>query len=309
MAAYDHVFWVCGNHELWIRRGDRAKYADGSLGKLAHLKSIADELGVKYKPERVGDVWVVPIWSWYHASWDTEPDVAGALPIEKVMMDFHACHWPTVDEGEDGDGDEDGGDRLARVFDAMNDETREYVEAMERIKEDRLGGRGVYVVSFSHFLPSQDLLPEKRFLYFPNLAKAVGSDYLGRRVFEEVRPDCHVYGHTHFTQDTVKDGIRFVQWPLGYPKEQRRRRHGGEDGKNGKNGWGPLLLWDKKNGVSAARSTYWSEFYRANERRPHDVSPAPYVVRRRSGEVKVNGAGGNGVANLTARMGGVGLGG
>jgi len=39
------------------------------------------------------------------------------------------------------------------------------------------------------------------------------------------------------------------------------------------------------------------------------VSPAPYVVRRRSGEVKVNGAGGNGVANLTARMGGVGLGG
>jgi hypothetical protein len=126
---------VCGNHELWIRRGDRGKYEDGSLGKLAHLKSIADELGVKYRPEKIGNVWVVPMWSWYHASWDTEPDVLGAIPIEKVMMDFHACHWPTVEgAGED--------ERLARVFDELN-ETPEYASAMRRIEADRLDGEEV----------------------------------------------------------------------------------------------------------------------------------------------------------------------
>lgn len=285
------MFWVCGNHELWIRRGDRAKYDNGSLGKLDHLKSIADELGVKYKPERIGDVWIVPLWSWYHASWDTEPDVHGAIPIEKVMMDFHACHW--TQPGVNASGD----DTLAQLFDDMNGSV-EYVDAMERIREDRLRERGVYVVSFSHFLPHQDLLPEKRFLYYPNLAKAVGSDYLGRRVFEEIRPDAHVYGHTHFTQDTVKDGIRFVQWPLGYPKEQRRRRNGGD-------GWGPLLLWDKSTGSSNARSTYWSDYYKRNERRAHDVSPAPYV-RRRSSDAGKSGSP-KATASVTARLGALGM--
>lgn len=37
------------------------------------------------------------------------------------------------------------------------------------------------VISFSHFLPRQELLPEKRMLYIPNLAKAAGSDFLYSR--------------------------------------------------------------------------------------------------------------------------------
>ena len=51
------------------------------------------------------------------------------------------------------------------------------------------------VVSFSHFLPRPDLLPEKRMLYHPNLAKAAGSDYLEARV-RRLRPLAHVFGHT-----------------------------------------------------------------------------------------------------------------
>jgi hypothetical protein len=42
-----------------------------------------------------------------------------------------------------------------------------------------------------------ELLPEKRFLFFPNLAKVVGSTLLGERV-EALRPDVHIFGHTHF---------------------------------------------------------------------------------------------------------------
>ena len=37
------------------------------------------------------------------------------------------------------------------------------------------------MISFSHFLPRQELLPEKRMLFVPNLAKAAGSDFLYRR--------------------------------------------------------------------------------------------------------------------------------
>ncbi len=66
----------------------------------------------------------------------------------------------------------------------------------------------------------QELLPEKRMLRHPNLAKAVGSALLARRM-EQLRPDVHVFGHTHFSYDTRLHGTRYVQWPLGYPAEQR----------------------------------------------------------------------------------------
>jgi predicted phosphohydrolase len=289
-SAYRHVFFVSGNHELWVRKCDRNRY--DSLGKLEAMKAICDELGVFYTPQKLYErLWVVPVWSWYHASWDTEPDVLGAYPIEKVMMDFHACDWSSVPHLRAS-----GDDSVARHFDEMND-ADEYRIALEGIREDRVNGQGVFVVTFSHFLPFQELLPEKRFLFYPNLAKASGSDHLARRV-EAIRPDCHVFGHTHFTQDQRMNGTRFVQWPLGYPKEMRRRRNGGE-------GWGPCLLWDAKDGLSEEKSTYWSDFYKQNERRAHLVTPASYVIRRDSGghgpksPIKSPHA-----ANITAKLGG-----
>lgn len=57
-------------------------------------------------------------------------------------------------------------------------------------------------------------------LFQPNLAKAVGSDYVARRI-EELRPAAHVFGHTHFSWDAVIDGVRYVQWPLAYPQERQ----------------------------------------------------------------------------------------
>ncbi|KAI8102062.1 hypothetical protein M9434_007121 [Picochlorum sp. BPE23] len=273
VSAYHHVFFVTGNHELWVRKKDRTRY--DSLGKLREIVRICDDLGVKTRPTKVSEqVWIVPMWSWYHASWDKEPDIPGAYPIERVMMDFHACDWSSQPHIRAS-----GDDSLAAYFDGMNG--REYAEALDQIKRDRLES-GVFVVSFSHFLPHQELLPEKRWLFYPNLAKAAGSDYLARRV-EELQPDCHVYGHTHFTQDQKIQGTgtRFVQWPLGYPKEMKRRRNGGL-------GWSPIMLWDTKDGHSPQRSSYWSDFYRNNDRKAHIVTPAPYVSVKSSSPSSVS---------------------
>lgn len=263
-STYAHVFFITGNHELWVRKKDREKY--DSLGKLRELVKICDELGVKTAPTKIGEIlWIVPIWSWYHATWDREPDVPGAYPIEKVMMDFHACDWSS-EPGLRASGD----DSVAAYFDEMNDEFEQILEDIKnaRMKSEEEGEEPV-VISFSHFLPFQELLPEKRWLFYPNLAKASGSDYLAKRV-ESLKPACHIYGHTHFTQDQTLDGTRYVQWPLGYPKEHRRRRDGGR-------GWKPIKLWDIEDGHSQQRSSYWSDFYRNNDRKPHIVSPAPYV--------------------------------
>ncbi len=78
------------------------------------------------------------------------------------------------------------------------------------------------VITFSHFLPSQQLLPEKRFLLFPNLAKAVGSVPLLHTLLA-LRPQLHVFGHTHFAWDAEASGIRCIQAPLCYPNERRHR--------------------------------------------------------------------------------------
>ena len=70
--------------------------------------------------------------------------------------------------------------------------------------------------------PPQELLPEKRMLFLPNLAKAAGSSCLLPRI-QQVGSCAHIFGHTHFAWDACLDGVRYVQWPLGYPRERRCR--------------------------------------------------------------------------------------
>ena len=57
----------------------------------------------------------------------------------------------------------------------------------------------------------------------------------------------------HFAWDATLGGIRYVQWPRGYPQERGRKESGcgGED-------WRPLLLFDSNvGGLTAPRSCYW----------------------------------------------------
>jgi hypothetical protein len=76
---------------------------------------------------------------------------------------------------------------------------------------------GDTVLSFSHFLPRQELCPEKRFLLEPLLAKVIGSDPLEAQV-RRLNPHLHMFGHTHIPMDLELDGIRYLQWPLGYTR-------------------------------------------------------------------------------------------
>ena len=40
-----------------------------------------------------------------------------------------------------------------------------------------------------------------------------------------LRPDVHIFGHTHWNIDVRIDKTRFVQHPLGYPRERRNESY------------------------------------------------------------------------------------
>lgn len=236
---FARVFFCAGNHDLWPDPGSRGAKV-GTMQKLRDILAMCTELGVESAPADFGDdsasVLVVPLQSWHHPSWDTEPDITewdGLFTVEEVFMDYHKTSWPPGVQIADG--------TAAAKVDAVNDELFD----MEALLSRRAGG--LAVVSFSHMLPRVELNPEKRYLFHPALAKASGSTPLRKRV-ERLKPDVHVFGHTHFGFDLELDGVRYVQAPLSYPTERETRGGSVALGEFLTTAPKPFLVWSSAEG-------------------------------------------------------------
>ncbi|KAF8398640.1 hypothetical protein HHK36_014495 [Tetracentron sinense] len=137
-----------------------------------------------------------------------------------------------------------------------------------------MAARGL-LLPFSHAW--QELCPEKRMLFYPNLPKIIGSNFLEDRIRSIHGADgnayaCHVFGHTHFCWDAVLDGIRYVQAPLAYPRERKRRMNGGEN-------WLPFCIYCGGELTDKLSPCYWSDYYANNKREPENIELAPWVAR------------------------------
>lgn len=324
-GSFGAVFFVPGNHDLWCRR-DGSDGAD-SLDKLRRLDEICSDLGVLTTPQRVamadgGCVSILPLLSFHHSSFDTEPDVTGLrLPSARaIVSDYKATRWPEAlvcGEVALAQWLDDENDTLPGARATAQAQGRPGIEPLLSYGEARDGG--AHLISFSHFLPRIELIPEKRFLIYPPLMSAVGSDPLGRRM-ASVRPDVHVFGHTHFGWDAAIDGVRYVQAALATPSERAGRPGSLQVGEApvGVDGAAmPLRLYDSDaGGFCAPHMASWSEYYASNPRTPAVTEPAPWVLahyRRRaphrlraaggarSGQGKL---GGRGEAGRTAVIGG-----
>ncbi|CAN6304733.1 unnamed protein product [Urochloa humidicola] len=258
-ARFGAVFYVPGNHDLWLRR-EGGRYMD-SLEKLTALLDACSELGVDTGPRMIGDLGIIPLFSWYHKSFDKEMDVNSVrVPsLEMACKDFHACKWPSDLANDD--------ESLALYFDKLNDRNHDAIEEVKNSSKQ--------ILTFSHFVPRQELCPEKRMLYYPYLPKVIGSDFLERRLrdIHSNRKDgsaCHVFGHTHFCWDSVVDEIRYVQAPLAYPRERKRRMNS--------EGWLPFCVY--RDGFNPEiYPALWSDYYNKNKREPENTQLAPWVAR------------------------------
>ena len=165
-TKFMHVAFVPGNHDLWVKRAG----TQSSIQKFNEIQELCTHLGIITTTTRVctdsagnGGVYLVPLLSWHHASWDTEPNIVvpPIPPLEHVCSDFHRCKWP--------DNLDQTTEAVAKYFDGLNDDGR--LALPWKTATDK--GDSLPIVSFSHFLPYQELLPEKRMLYYPNLSKMV----------------------------------------------------------------------------------------------------------------------------------------
>ncbi|MET0333531.1 MAG: metallophosphoesterase [Rhizobacter sp.] len=184
---FKRVFFVPGNHDLWVRREPELD----SFGKFELVKSLAQSAGASMDVFHHGKLTLVPLLGWYDGTFG-EP----SPELRLAWMDFRACRWP---EGFTSRN-------IAQTFMAMNHYQRQSADEV--------------IVSYSHFLPRIDVMPEqipldKRYIY-----PILGSSALGEQV-KALKPAVHVYGHSHVNRRVLLDGTLYINNAFAYPHETR----------------------------------------------------------------------------------------
>jgi len=180
------VLYIPGNHEMWVHRD---QYPGTSLDKFQRIRRIVEGCGVSMQPFHCNDLSVVPLLGWYDYSFG-EP----TPELLESWMDYRACRWP---------------DHFSH---------REITEYFLRCNDAVLEVKNETIISFSHFLPRIDLMPN----YVPGnqrmLYPVLGSTGLEAQI-RRLRPAIHVYGHSHINRNLKLDDVLYVNNAFGYPHE------------------------------------------------------------------------------------------
>ncbi|MGD0569766.1 MAG: metallophosphoesterase [Candidatus Sulfotelmatobacter sp.] len=182
------LLFVPGNHDLWVLHEAPEK---DSLQKLQDVSAIVESSGASMQPFRERNVSIIPLLAWYDYSFG-EP----GEQLRSCWMDYHACRWPNgVREKE-----------VAAYFAACN--------------KQKVSGAGDTVITFSHFLPRLDLMPEYIPATFRYLYPVLGTTNLELQL-RILNSGIHVYGHSHFNRSVSIDSVCYINNAYGYPNETR----------------------------------------------------------------------------------------
>lgn len=224
--TFANVFFVPGNHELWIRKNSHKH----SLAKFDDILSICSELGVHTTPKKVGQgdgaVWIVPLFSWYTKADGGNDTLFRSKPgddqTEALWVDNRCCDWSSLPPN-------------TRVVDYFLNLNQPHIEREYDAP----------VISFSHFLPLQELifplgypgnLPKNWVDPMPqfNFTRVAGTTLLDEQI-HKLGSTIHVYGHQHRNRHRTINGVTYISHCLGYPRERQRSTWHGEAG--------PKLIW------------------------------------------------------------------
>jgi Icc-related predicted phosphoesterase len=74
------------------------------------------------------------------------------------------------------------------------------------------------IISFSHFMPRIDIMPDFIPLFQRRLYPVLGSSLLEQQI-RKLGSHIHVYGHSHVNRFIEKDGVTYINNAFGYPYE------------------------------------------------------------------------------------------
>ncbi len=182
LPKFKKVFFVPGNHDLWMGAQERGN----SLDKFEWLLTRLQAMGVQMTPWQQPDLLVMPLFGWYDYTFGKP-----SKTIQRAWMDFKNCQWPMEV------------DALTEHFLALN-------MLPEKPRTP--------VLSFSHFVPRLDLMPPDLPRVVRALLPVFGSERLGEQV-AQLGSTLHIYGHSHLNRSTAREGTWFLNNAFGYPRE------------------------------------------------------------------------------------------
>lgn len=206
LEKFASVFFVPGNHDLWVRKNSPYD----SLEKFHQVLAVCKALGVYTRPARLeSGPWIVPLFSWYATPEQGRDSLFVPKPGRDLTMalwsDQSRIRWPHT-----------AGTMLDHFF-ALNEPA---------LAIDYDGP----VISLSHFLPRSELIfsnptpavsPERVRKYPINFSRVAGHRRLDAQL-RQLGSTLHVYGHQHRNRKRTIDGVRYVSHCLGYPQERDR---------------------------------------------------------------------------------------
>ena len=211
---FAHLFFVPGNHDLWLNNG----VFNDSLEKLEYLLNFCRDADIATQPQKIGNkndsypVWIVPLLSWYTQPHEGEDTLYIQKPGEdndnRMWADNYYIRWSFT--------------RLNPAF--------YFYQASQNILEKEYDAP---IISFSHFLPRQEMMFSenrqydleriKKYDRNPpfNFSRVAGSTFIEKQI-RALKSVIHVYGHQHINRDRRINGVRYVAHCLGYPNERNR---------------------------------------------------------------------------------------
>jgi predicted phosphodiesterase len=185
---FHSVFYVPGNHDLWVRNHSQ----NSSFGKFYELLELARDFGVITQEESFGTTIIIPMFSWYDLSFGEMSET-----LTERWMDFYHCKWP-------------------ENYDTPSAQNHFFLQKNNIEKKPA----SHTVITFSHFLPRIDVMPHYIPKKFRHVYPVLGSPLLDLQI-RALHSKIHVYGHSHVNRIAKIEGIQYINNAFGYPSERR----------------------------------------------------------------------------------------
>jgi len=221
-SKFRRIFYVPGNHDLWVRRVTLSSIMKGeqvkderdmgdSISKFLEVLQVCDDLGIETAPAEVAaGIFVLPMFSWYSRDFISkalrQQHASASDADAKVTID-QWIQWPF----------QCGADDAWKFFMRMNEASLR-ATLVAKTAFERFCDQPAQVLTTTHFLTR----PELSFDWtVPGIWDHIGCEGLDEQV-RTISSDCHVYGRAcmgHQVQEI--DGLSYVHNYIGSTDQHR----------------------------------------------------------------------------------------